>query len=144
MTNNEILEKIHLATDIILGINFTKKIIQIESENWTVIAKRNDLASLNPPPTQKTSFVEKAKEYNKLSEKDENILNRFMKILEAQLPLEPLQQIHYKKLRTEIMKQMIIPSSEFNKILNLAISQGLIEESANDVGHYKLVVKKQQ
>lgn len=156
-SNNDILEKIHLATDITLGINFTKKIIQVESDNWTVISKRNDLEEkgIDNLGTLKTNLIaERAKEYNKrdgyitsskkMLTKDENILNRFMKVLETLLQLEPMEQIQYKKLKTEIMKQMIIPTSEFNKILNLAISKDLIEESDKDTGYYRLKKEEEE
>lgn len=175
-TNNDILQNIQLGTDISLKINFSEKIIEVVSENWTVIARRNDLRPLSIQAqqqqqqqqekeerdreiansiSQKTrSIVERAKEFKKQdgyipdkkvqlskSEIMENKrLNKFVQVFGDLLPLEALDQVHYKKLKDEAVRRKIINDNnrEFNNLLNLAISQDIIEESNQDAGYYRI------
>lgn len=153
-SNNDILERVHLATDIILGINFSKKIIQVESENWTVIAKRNDLASESirlqqkeretvSSTTQKSSDTataileknigEKLKDYtpNKKVQlsKDEKIVQMMIEVFDS-LSQTSFNDgaVHYKTLRQKLQdKQIVKDYRDFDKFLNMALEQNLIE-----------------
>ncbi len=131
--------------DLILSFDFDKKIIEVESDYWTTIAKRKGIESPDAvatiPTTKKqvetnidASDVVKPNKKIQAS-KEERTLEKVMQIFDsiAEDKLNVYNVVPARALRLTLESKKIVSSyQEFTRYLNMALETNLIEVTSDD------------
>ena len=131
--------------DLILTFDFDKKIIEVESNYWTTIAKRKGIESPDQVATTPTikkqvetniDLPETVKPNKKIqASKEERTLEKVMQVFDsiAEDKLNTYNVVPARALRLTLESKKIVSSyQEFTRYLNMALETNLIEVTSDD------------